>query len=245
MTAGTRKRADGGASTSMVNTNVSLEFRTRYLEPEELAVRSWMGKRQCSSFLDVGAGDGRFSRMALELGAGRVVALDIDEDCIGELRQLRQCIAGAEKRLEIVHADIRTYDIRDGSFQTVMLLGNTFSGFYDSWEGGERSTQAEMLGRLMRASSGYVLLSLQRPESFDLFRRFYEANRWDFYGYDEESGVKRLRWRMKDGRDLEIRSQHFRKEQIERILSDAGVPRGSFSIEPINDINWLVEIRSG
>jgi len=227
-------------SSNMGTTRVSREFRERYLEPEKIAVKKWMGRNMGESVLDVGAGDGRFTKLALDLGAKRIVALDIDDEMISKLRSI-----SSSPNLEVVKANIREYQLADREFDTIMVLGNTVSGFYDAFENGEKSAQAETLRKLIRASKRHLFFTLQRPESYDLIRRFYEVNHWDLYGLDAETGVKRMRWQMKDGSLIEVRSQHFRREQVEKLLSEAGIPQTAYTISPINDINWQIEVRTG
>jgi hypothetical protein len=67
-------------------------------------------------------------------------------------------------------------------------------------------------------------------------------NGLEVYGYNDETGVRQVKMK-KPGRIIEYRAQHFRKEQIEKLLSEAGVPAVQYTIEPINKINWIVIIK--
>ncbi|HID73025.1 TPA: hypothetical protein EYP38_03715 [Candidatus Micrarchaeota archaeon] len=84
-----------------------------------------------------------------------------------------------------------------------------------------------------------VALTLQRPESLGLVLQHYRMNGLEHYSYDDGKGIKRIRMRKPEG-TIEYRSQHFEREDIERLLEEAGVEKSKCEIEAVNRLNWIV-----
>ena len=223
-----------GPSNDMTNDQATRAFMWLYGKAERKAVRKWMESGRGKSYLDVGAGQGRFSAMAMETGASRVTALDINENCIAMLKK---------KGFDVRNMDARDLgEFSDNSFDRTMIFGNTLAGMYEGWHGGEKSFQVEILREMLRVAKEEVAITLQRPDSLLFMLQYYRMNGLEVYGYDDESGIKRIKMR-KPGETLEFRSQHFRKEQIEKLLKEVGVSEGQYEIKPINMLNWMVVIR--
>src|SRR5882762_3216178 len=84
-----------------------------------LAGGDFEGKR----FLDIGCGSGLHSLAALRLGAGEVVALDIDPDCVATTRKLLAANASAQ-RWSVIERSIFDPQIGSmGNFDVVYSWG--------------------------------------------------------------------------------------------------------------------------
>jgi ubiquinone/menaquinone biosynthesis C-methylase UbiE len=228
-----------GLSRNMTNDRATKKFIRLYGGTEEKAIMEWMGSGKGKSYLDVGAGSGRFSIMALEAGASHVTGIDINEDCLAQLQRLK----GREPDFDVISMNARDMArFRDGSFDRVMILGNTLSGMYEDIPGQDKSFQVEVLRELYRVAKEEVFITLQHPGSFRLMLQYYRMNGLELYDYDDKTGVKRVRMR-KPGQVLEYRSRHYKEEDIERLLQTAGIPENEYEIKQINDMNWMVRIR--
>jgi|GEM_PF-5024824 len=228
------KRLAEGLSANMTNDRATNRFIREYGIAEEEAVRRWMEGGIGRSYLDIGAGSGRFSKMALESGAKTVTAIDINEDCLAEL--------GRMQGVNAIEMDARNLQFDDNSIDRVMILGNTLAGMYESLPGEEWGFQIEVLKEMVRVAREEVAITLQRPESLGLMLQYYRMNGLELYDYDDKKGIKRIRMRKPAG-TIEYRSQHFEKEDIERLLEEAGIDKNKYEIEAVNRMNWIVTIR--
>jgi SAM-dependent methyltransferase len=227
-----------GPTTIMTNDRIPRRFVRLYSGPEEAAIRSWMQRKPGASYLDVGAGSGRFAKMALENGACNVTAVDIADSCVSALN----AISG----IRALKMDARKLDFPDSSFDRVMMLGNALANTYlPLWYGGEHDNQLQILRELYRVTRSEVCLTLQRPESMRIVLQYYRMNHLELYEYDHKIGIKRLHVFDESGTKSEFRSQHFREQDVDSILQEAGILISQYSIIPINHCNWLVIIRKG
>lgn len=220
-----------GPSRDMTDFVFTPGFR-RIFDSEKEAVRKWMKTGKGKSYLDVGAGDGRMTKVALETGASHVTAIDIVDSCIDELRK----IPGVEVR----KMNARKLDLEEGSIDRVMVLGNTMAGMHEEWPGGEKSFQAEVLRQLYRAAREEICITFHSPETLRTMLEVYRLNKWKFYDYDDENGIRRIEYTTRDFKIIEFRSQHFRRVDIERLMAEAEI--SSYSITPIDSMQWMVLI---
>jgi 2-polyprenyl-6-hydroxyphenyl methylase/3-demethylubiquinone-9 3-methyltransferase len=92
-------------------------------EAAEESVKRLVPDIEGKSFLDIGSGSGLFSLAALRLGAGRVVALDIDEDSVATTRKL---LAGEGEEGRWTAARASVFDLSPdelGTFDVVYSWG--------------------------------------------------------------------------------------------------------------------------
>jgi 2-polyprenyl-6-hydroxyphenyl methylase/3-demethylubiquinone-9 3-methyltransferase len=69
------------------------------------SITDLLGDISGQTFLDIGAGSGLFSACALELGAARIVSLDVDADSVASCRRLREA-AGAPDHWQVLEGSI-------------------------------------------------------------------------------------------------------------------------------------------
>ena len=224
-----------GPSNRMTNDTMSQRFIRYYVKPEEKAVRDWMASGEGKSYLDVGAGQGRYSKMAMKSGASGITAVDIDEKCIEKLNE--------KEGVSATLMDAREMEFEDSTFDRVIMFGNTLANICESTHGREKSFAVEVLREMIRVAKEEVALTFQRPESFRTLLQYYRMNGIKIYDYDFEKGIKRGTMIDDDGRVYEFRSQHFRREDIEKLLKKAGVSEAQYEIKPINRMNWMVIIK--
>jgi len=105
------------------------------------------------SFLDIGCGSGLHALAAIELGAGRVTAIDIDPDSIAAARETLN-VAGV--RCTISQGDV--FEI-EGSFDVVYSWG-VLHHTGDMWAAIERAS-------MLVAPKGRFIFSLYRKTQFD------------------------------------------------------------------------------
>ncbi len=221
-----------GPSRDMTDFIHTPAFRSLF-DREKEAVKRWMAKGRGMSYLDVGAGEGRMTRLALESGASQVTAIDILDSCLEVLRG----IPGVEVR----KMNARKLEFSDSSFDRVMLLGNTLAGMHEEYPGGERSFQAEVLKEMLRVARYEVCVTLHAPETLRTMLEVYRLNNWRFYGYDDTTGIKRMVYTTKDMEGIEFRSQHFTEEVIRQLMAEAGIQ--DYEIVHIDGIQRMVLIR--
>lgn len=87
-------------------------YTARYLDPERERIASdslveLLGEQAIPGryFLDIGTGSGLFSLCAHQLGAARVVSIDVDADAVDSCRQLRAA-AGHPRTWDVIHGSI-------------------------------------------------------------------------------------------------------------------------------------------
>ncbi len=217
-----------GPSRDMTNFKSTPKFE-RIFEDEKKAVRAWMASGKGKSYLDVGAGDGRMAKLAIETGASHVTAIDIVDECIAALKK----IPGVDvRKMNALEVDI------EEKFDRVMVLGNTLAGMYDEWHGGEKSFQVELLRKLFAVTREELCLTFHSPESLRTMLAVYRGNNWRFYGYDDETGVKRMKYITPEGERIEFRSQHFALSEVQTLLAKAGIR--DYQIKSINGMQWMV-----
>jgi len=235
-----REMVDGPA-TDMTNDRATKRFIKHYIQPEDTAVRKWVELGNGKTYLDVGAGSGRFSKIVLESGASRVAAVDINPKCI-EVLNLR---FKEESRFEAKLADATLLPYDNNSFDRVLCLGNTLGNMFYAWPGVENSFQAEVLREMMRVAKECVVLTLQRKSALRIALQYYRMNGYDVYSY--ENGIARLREKHVTPHGSvytsESRSQKFDPEDILKIVEKAGISQKCVDISPINKYNWFVVIR--
>jgi len=86
------------------------DYVARHLTPARArtareSVTRLLGTIEGKSFLDIGAGSGLFSRAAYELGASRIVSVDVDPDSVASCRNLHQT-AGAPSNWSVLQGSI-------------------------------------------------------------------------------------------------------------------------------------------
>lgn len=229
-----------GPTTDMTNDRYTKRFVRIYVEPENAAVRRWMQSGKGKAYLDVGAGTGRFTQIALENGASKISAVDVNPNCIERLKAR----FSRDKRVVVMQEDARNMRFEDNSFERVVCLGNTLGNMFEPYPGGEKSFQAEVLHEMYRVAKEEVALTLQRNDPLGLrpVLQYYRMNGLELYSF--EKGI--ARWRERVGPELkkaEYRSQKFNKEDILDITDKACIDREKVTIQPINRCNWMVVIK--
>jgi ubiquinone/menaquinone biosynthesis C-methylase UbiE len=229
-----------GPTTDMTNDRFTKAFVRLYIEPENRAVRKWMESGRGKTYLDIGAGDGRFTEIALDSGATNIVAVDINPNCIEMLKSR----FSEDRKVRIMQEDARNMRFEDDSFDRVICLGNTLGNMFETYPGGEKSFQADVLREMFRVAKEEVVLTLHRDHllGIRLMLQYYRMNGFELYGY--EAGIARLRKRIgPERKGMEHKSQKFSKEDIFAITDQAGIQREKVTIGPINVCNWIVYIR--
>jgi ubiquinone/menaquinone biosynthesis C-methylase UbiE len=233
-----------GPTTEPETDRMSNEFRRNYFEAERRAVENWMRSfdplADPPTYLDVGAGTGIFSSMALSSGAKSVVAVDILEERIQDLQKS----FAHDPRFSAVVADARHLQFPDNSFDRVICLGNTFGVLFEVIPNGERSFQAEVLREMFRVARDEVVLTLQRTAGLRGIFDYYRANGHEVFEYVGGIARIRLRYTNPDGSlyAMEMRSQKFDIADILKLIQEAEIPGNHIEITPINKYNWLVRI---
>lgn len=72
--------------------------------------------------LDLGCGDGRFTKMLLSMGFSKVVCMDSDYRLLESIHQFAEA-EGFRKKLHIVHADADELPFKSESFGAVLAIG--------------------------------------------------------------------------------------------------------------------------
>jgi SAM-dependent methyltransferase len=227
-----------GPTTDMSTDRVAPSLMFLYVHPENRAVRKWMKSGGRKSYLDVGAGSGRFARLALDSGAERIVALDINPSCVDALRAR----FGGEGRFKALHADAWHLPFQDNSFDRVMALGNLMGNVFETFPGGEISIQTEILREMLRVAREEVVLTIQQEGALRQSLKYYRMNGFEVYAYS--GGI--VRWRERLGPDLgeyEGRSQKFLKSDLEQMLAGGGVDMSQTQIRRVLWTSWMVTIR--
>jgi len=229
-----------GPTPDMTNDRVSRSLMLLYVYPENYALRKWMKLGRGKTYLDVGAGSGRFTKIALETDTERVVGVDTNPKCIDVLKKR----FGSDRRFEAVYADARKLHYADDSFDRVMALGNVLGNVFETFPGGERSFQLEVLGEMFRVAKEEIVFTVHQKGNLRESLKYYRMNGFDVYAYD--NGI--VRWRERIGPELEQfegRSQKFSKQEVEKLLTDAGIPLSQVEVRPIIWTNWMVKITKG
>lgn len=115
------------------------------------------------SFLDYGTGSGILSIMASKLGASRVLAVDVDYECI-RAAEHNMIINGVQDKVQVVHT--REIYVGDTRFQpSDVTVANILPG-----------PLSRLVGPLwyLTRPGGRLCLSGMRPDQLEAIRRIYE-----------------------------------------------------------------------
>jgi ribosomal protein L11 methyltransferase len=123
--------------------------------------------------LDVGTGSGVLALAAARLGAGRVLAVDVDPDALANARS-NSALNGAPPALEFRQADFRS----EPGLQADVVVANL--------TGGMLAAGAIALGRMVHAGGALILSGITVEERDRVYAAFTGAFRFEWTA--EEDG---------------------------------------------------------
>lgn len=148
-------------------------FQNRDLTRRELSAVSRLAERMgtCiqSPLLDIACGPGRHSIALTEQG-NAVTGLDFSAGLLELARESAVAKGFESKGPVFVSGDMRSLDFPDGSFQTVLILGNSFGYFSDADNAMALNEACRVL-----AKGGFLCIEITNKELYlDTFETFME-----------------------------------------------------------------------
>ncbi len=167
------------------------------------------------TFIDVGCGSGLFSRCAYELGASRVVSLDIDDDSVACCQSLHEQ-AGSPSRWDVLKLSVldREALLNLGKFDIVYSFGVLHHTGH-MWEAIQSASQ-------LVAPGGYFYLTIYNKKKGYRGSRYWE--RWKRFYVSSPKPIQKLLqyWNIL----YFAQSKLVRGKNIRRILREYEQKRG-------------------
>ena len=188
-------------------------WRTYLEQPSALAL---LGDLSGRSVLDLGCGEGHYTRLLRQLGADQVLGVDLSSDMVE--------LARAQEKSHPLGIDYRVCDAAELKLQTTFDL--VFAGYLFNHARNREELRAQFstICDLLRPGGRLVALNNNPddpPSNFEAGRPYGYSKSID--GPLVEGAAIHYRFELEDGGVFELTNHHISREVMQTLMEDCGL----------------------